>query len=148
MRKHAMYAPRIWAIMYLGICWISYSCVKRIIGTYRTAFSFGNPLKTTRVIVMHGLKWPPDVPAHIAIAKRMPNAYARPTWNIAGGNSVREKLIAPASKDWLDRPGNLMMFPTTQITCDPTPISWVSLPFWRCTTSMTSPKKTYMNTPS
>ena len=56
------------------------------IGAYRIAFIFGNPLKMTKAIVMHGLKWPPDVALHTARAKRMPKAYAKPTWSTAGAS--------------------------------------------------------------
>jgi hypothetical protein len=61
-------------------------------GTYRTAFIFGNPLKMTKQIETHGLKWPPDVPLHTAKAKRMPKAYAKPIWSTAGRNFAIRKV--------------------------------------------------------
>ena len=51
---------------------------------YCTALNTGNPLKMTKLIETAGLKWPPDVPAHTVMAKKMPKQYAKPTWSKAG----------------------------------------------------------------
>jgi len=50
---------------------------------YLTALTGGKPLKTTKLIVTQGLKWPPDVAEQIVMASRMPNAYANPICNTA-----------------------------------------------------------------
>ena len=44
-------------------------------------------MKTTKLIVTQGLKWPPDVPAQIVIASKIPNAYAKPICNTAAGKT-------------------------------------------------------------
>ena len=51
--------------------------------TYLTALSGGKPLKTTKLMVTQGLKWPPDVAEQMVMASRMPNAYAKPICSTA-----------------------------------------------------------------
>ena len=74
MSKHAMYAPRICAMIYLSYV-ISPTIADALTNaTYLRALSFGNPRNKTRTTVIQGLKCPPDVPLQIPIASRMPNA--------------------------------------------------------------------------
>jgi hypothetical protein len=59
-------------------------------GTYRTALIFGNPLKTTKLIVTAGFMWAPDVAPHAVRAKITPQKYAKPIWSTAGSFEIRE----------------------------------------------------------
>jgi hypothetical protein len=99
-------------------------------GMYRTAFIFGNPLKITKLIETAGLMWAPDVPPHTVKAKITPPANPRPTWSTAGKKNPRQGSSSLRyQRDKQDVLGWLTMFPTTQFTCDPTPINKVSVPF-------------------
>ena len=50
---------------------------------YLIALVAGKPLKKTKLIVTAGLKCPPEVDPHIAIAKTIPKVYPKPTWKTA-----------------------------------------------------------------
>ena len=45
---------------------------------YLTALVLGNPLNNVKMMVMQGLKWPPDVAEQTIIANMTPAAYANP----------------------------------------------------------------------
>lgn len=49
---------------------------------YWGTFRHGNPFQIAKHTVMAGLKWPPDVGAHMRIAKAIPMANAQPIWKI------------------------------------------------------------------
>jgi hypothetical protein len=73
--------------------------------TYRTALNFENPLNITKHNVTAGLKWPPDVPLHTPMAKRMPKEYAKPICRAAESVIIRE--VYYSTIEGLTRSGSL-----------------------------------------
>lgn len=124
MIKHATYAPRICAIIYL--------CMSRIIrdkhqrrhmrmrmgreiNTDLTAFNGGNPLKSVITIVIAGCRCPPLVALQMTSARTIPIAYAKPTVNRAISCEARQSVqYTGIEEGWRGRTAELFTDETSE----------------------------------